>query len=205
MIRFALAGLLFLIWQSSAQAAHIPPSALVKVCRFDSDQGRADCDAFLRGSIERLQTRAVEGESGCRKEPFGPADVQAFLQFTSTHMIPDSGEAFALAFNFWGSRPREIPCNTVPGFWTNGHLLELCRADNSAESPCKSYVSALLGVTQIEEILTKNRYFCPKGSATRSDEEVFDIFQTWVAADARRANQPAALGYVQALMAAYPC
>jgi hypothetical protein len=120
-------------------------------------------------------------------------------------MIPDSGEAFALAFNFWGSRPARIPCSSVPGYWTNGHLLDLCHADDSGTSPCKFYVTALMGVTQIEEVVGKTRYFCPKGSAIRSDEEVLNNFQSWVAADPGRATGPAALGYIDAMIAAYPC
>jgi len=200
---FVLVGLLCLA--SAAQAEHFPPSAIVQVCSFNSDHDRANCDAFLRGSLERLQARAIEGQPPCRKEPFGPADIQDFLQFASTSRIPDSGEAVALAFNFWGSRTDRIPCSTVPGHWTNAHLLELCRADNSGGSPCKFYETALVGVTRIEEVINNTRYFCPKGSAIVPDEEVLEKFRSWVAADPGRAEGPAALGYIDAISAAYPC
>jgi Rap1a immunity proteins len=201
----ALAALLCLVGVAPAEAAHFPPSAIVKVCRFDSDRDRANCDAFLRGSLERLEARAIPAKVACRSEPFGPSDVSGFLQYASAHMIPDSGEAIALAFNYWASRTDEIPCNTVPGYWTAGHLLGLCLADDSGASPCKFYLSALMGMTQIEEAIANTQYFCPKGSSVRSDDETLDNFRGWIAADPRRAAEPAALGYVRAMMAAYPC
>ena len=137
--------------------------------------------------------------------PFGPGDVQDFLQFASAHMIPDSGEAVALAFNFWVSRTGDIPCSDAPGYWTNAHLLELCSADNSGGSSCKFYVSALIGITRIEEVLRNAHYFCPKGSPIRSDEEALENFRSWNAANPSRASGPAALGYVDAMIDAYPC
>ncbi len=202
---FALLGLLGLMSLSPAQAAHFPPSAIIKVCSFDSDHDRANCDAFLRGSLERFQAAAVEGKVRCRREAFGPGDVKDFQQFAAASTIPDSGEAIALTFNFWASRPDKIPCSDVAGFWTNGHLLQLCSADNSGGSSCKFYVTALMAATQIEEVLRKTQYFCPKGSPIRSDEEALDNFRSWVEADPSRANAPAALGYVDAMIAAFPC
>jgi Rap1a immunity proteins len=201
----ALAALFFLVGFAPAEAAHVPPSEIVKVCSFDSDHDRANCDAFLRGSLERLEARAIEGKVACRSEPFGPDDVNGFLRYSSAHMIPDSGEAIALAFNFWASRTEEIPCSTVPGYWTAGHLLGLCQADNSGASPCKFYITALMGITQVEEAIGNTQYFCPKGSSVRSDDEALDNFRSWIAADPRRVAEPAALGYVHAMMAAYPC
>lgn len=202
---FALAAIFCLLGLAPAWAAHFPPSAIVKVCGFDSDHDRANCDAFLRGSVERLQARAIEGKFACRREPFGSDDIRDFLNFASASKIPDSGEAVALAFNFWASRLDKIPCSDVSGFWTNGHLLELCSADNSGGSSCKFYVTALMATTQIEEVLQKSQYFCPTGSPVRSDEEALGNFRSWVEADSNRANAPAALGYVDAMIAAYPC
>lgn len=155
--------------------------------------------------MERLEARADEEKGACRSEPFGADDVRGFLHYASAHMIPDDGEAIALTFNYWASQPGQIPCNTVPGYWTAGHLLGLCVADNSGTSPCKFYITALLGITQIEEAIANTRYFCPKGSPIRSDDEALDNFRAWISADPKRAGQRAALGYVRAMKAAYPC
>ena len=200
-----LAALFCLFGLAPAEAAHFPPSAIVKVCSSESDHDRANCDAFLRGSLERLEARAVKGQSACRSAPFGRDDVRGFLRYASAHMIPDGGEAIALAFNYWASQPDQIPCNTVPGYWTAGHLSGLCLADDSGASPCKFYLSALMSVTQIEEAVANTRYFCPKGSPFRPDDEALNNFRAWISADPKRAAQPAALGYVDAMKASYPC
>jgi hypothetical protein len=197
---------LWCVWSASpAAAAHMPPSTIVTVCKFDSDHDRANCDAFLRGSLERFEANATKANSNCRTKPFGADDITSFLRYSAAHMIPDSGEAFALAFNYWGSNPQNIPCNSVPGYWTTRHLVELCTADISGGSPCKFYTASLVMVAQVEEVVTKTHYFCPKGEAVRPDEEVLENLKSWVAADPARGNEPAAIGYIDALKAAYPC
>lgn len=188
-----------------ASAAHFPPSAIVAVCKFDGEHDRTNCDAFLRGSLERFEARATRANSPCRAKPFGRDDISDFLRYAATHMIPDSGEAFALAFNYWGDDTSKIPCNSVPGYWTVRHLVELCTADNSGGSPCKFYTTALMGVTDIEQVVAKTSYFCPKGNVIRSDEDVLENLKSWVAADPGRGDEAAALGYIDALKAAYPC
>ena len=189
----------------AASAAHIPPSAMIRACASKAPLDMANCDAFLRGSMERMETRVVRGQIACRGTPFGPEDIADFLNYSSHHMIADSGEAIAQAFDYWAHNRGNIPCNDVPGYWTAGHLLELCKQDNKGFAPCKFYTTALLQETVIEEVAGNTQLFCPKGNSVRPDDEVLDVFQSWVAGAPGRAERPAALAYINALTAAYPC
>ena len=200
-----LAALLYFSGMPAALAAHTPPSNLVRVCKSDQEARKANCAAFLRGAVERLEIGAKTGATHCRTTPFGSEDVSRFLTFTESHMVPDDGEAFVLAVNFWANDTSEIPCDSVAGYWTAGYLAQSCAADDSDTSACKFYIEALVGVTQIEAILRKEQYFCPKGDAIRRDDEVRNIFRSWIAADPRRAQERAALAFIDDLKAAYPC
>ncbi len=202
---YSLMAFLCLFSIRPAFAAHVPPSAIITACASDEPAEKADCDAFLRGSLERLQVYALKGRIHCRATPFDVGDIKDLLQYASSHPMADDGEAGALTFNYWIDSSERIPCDTVPGYWTMGHLVALCSSDNSGTSPCKSYTTALLLVVNVEEVANKVTYFCPKGAAVRSDEEVLNYIKTWTTADPGRADQAAALGYIDALKAAYPC
>ncbi len=56
-----LAALLYFSGMPAALAAHTPPSNLVRVCRSDQDPLKANCAAFLRGAVERLEIGAKAG------------------------------------------------------------------------------------------------------------------------------------------------
>jgi hypothetical protein len=207
-MKYLLVWMFAFCWLAAVQparAAHFPPRGMVKVCAAKTPLEIANCDAFLRGSVERMEMRATPGKIACRRTPFGPKDVADFLNYSSHHMIPDSGEAIAQAFDYWAHNRDSIPCNDVPGYWTAGHLLGLCEQDNKGFAPCKFYTTALLQESVIEQAANNIRFFCPKGNRVRSDDELLNVFRSWVAGAPERAEQPAAIAYIDALRAAYPC
>ena len=86
-----------------------------------------------------------------------------------------------------------------------GAMISACTVDDGGGGPCKFYTTALMGVTDIEQAMVKTSYFCLKGNVIRSDREMLEILKSWIAADPRRGDEAAALGFIDVLRAAYPC
>lgn len=192
--------------QPALSQEHLAPSALVGLCSAANQSEQARCAAFLRGAAERLQLIADKSKSACRAKSFTSDDIPDFVNYASSHMIADSGEGFALAFNFFANGNfANVPCEGVPGYWSTGHLLSLCVADDGPTSACKFYTHGVGGIMDIEEAASKTSFVCAKATQDRSDGHVWTSFKSWVAEDPKRANEPAAQGYVEMLMATYPC
>ena len=188
-----------------AAAAQLAPGALISVCQSGEVAERAKCEAFVRGAMERLGVLADTMHQSCRATGFDRGDIDKVLNFAKADPVPESGEAIAMVFNYWGSDPHNVPCGAAPGNWAVSRLQALCEADMSGASTCKFYILAVTQMAQIEEVAGGTRYFCPKGNTLISDEEALGDIQHWVAAEPLRGRLPAAFGYIEALKSANPC
>jgi hypothetical protein len=158
--------------------------------------------------MERFEAHSDPKKVVCRKAPISQQDIASFVSYSAAHMIPDSGEGFALVLKYIASgagTANHVPCADVGGYWTNAHLLALCTHDNSGGSPCKFYEDSLMQTVHLEEAVGKQRYFCPDGSPIRSDDEALQHYKDWLATHKEMSEAPAALGLIDALSAAYPC
>ena len=192
---------------AAAQTPHLVPSDLIKVCTFDSPRDRANCQSYYHGVVEVFQVNAID-PAACRKESLSPADITFFIDYSKTHMLPDTSEGAAQILTYLASPPgmaAHLPCANVAGIWTSGQVSALCKLEFHDDSPCKFYMTGMLEAVQIQGAIRNIRFFCPKGNQVRPDEEALGQVSRWLAADPSRANVPAAAGFVDALRQAFPC
>lgn len=203
----ALVAFGLLLARPPASAAPFTPSMLMRVCTSNNELDRANCEAFYRGAIERFEARS-DFLRACRHSPFTRDDLNAFVSYGGEHMIPDTNEGFSLIVRYLasaGGLGEHVPCKDVPGYWTTSHYLDLCSQNMAGDSPCKFYSLPLLEAASLEPALSGRRIFCPLGDPVRGDQEVVQKFRAWLTDHPERADGPAALGFIDAMQASYPC
>lgn len=206
---FLIFAILFQPFASPVRAGELAPSGLIKTCTFDSPRDRANCQSFYHGVVEPFQVNATDPtRAPCRKEALSSADITSFLNYSQTHMLPDTSEGAVQILTYLASPPgmgAHVPCADVAGIWTSGQVSALCKLEDGESSPCKFYLTGLLESVKIQAAIQKTSFFCPKGEPVRPEDEVLNHFTQWLGANPSRAAIPAASGFVDALRQAYPC
>lgn len=185
-------------------AGHLLAADLVKVCHSDDDL--ALCDAYLRAVPERLAAMENYIGKACNKNTFDAKYIDRFRQYTQKHPAAADMDASLYALGYWTQAG--IPCQDNVPFKTVQQLQMQCASDNSGGSPCKFYITSLLELVKLQAALAKVPFVCvPPGEAgsTVDDAKIRSIYTKWVDSHPAFLKAPAALGFVDALVSAYPC
>lgn len=202
----AVCGLLFgMPVASHAQVAgHLLATDLVKVCH--SDDELALCDAYLRAVPERLSAMENYIGKACNKTTFDAKYIDRFRHYTQKHPAAADMDASLYALGYWSQAG--IPCQETVPFKTVQQLQMQCAADNSGGSVCKFYITSLLELVKLQAALAKVPFVCvppSEAGTTVDDAKIRSIYEKWVSGHPAFLKTPAALGFVDALVSAYPC
>jgi hypothetical protein len=198
------------VFVCTAHAKDLTIDQLRQACIADNTQDQKNCEAYLRGVGERLQTQKIYFNKSCRKTPVSAEDIHTFNDFIAKDNIKSELPANIYVFKYWSRDEGKIPCLETKGFWSVQDLQEICAQDYSGASPCKFYIESLTEFAKMQFTLAEQTFVCPGGSVQKSpyiigDEEILGHYAKWVKKNPELKIAPAALGFIDAMVLAYPC
>ena len=161
------------VFVCTAHAKDLTIDQLRQACIADNTQDQKNCEAYLRGVGERLQTQKIYFDKSCRKTPVSAEDIQAFNDFIAKDNIKPELPANIYVFKYWSRDEGKIPCLETKGFWSVQDLQEMCGQDYSGASPCKFYIESLTEFAKMQFTLAEQTFVCPGGSAVPVIEDWF--------------------------------
>lgn len=208
LMRCLIIFLFFVFLIPPASAKDLTADELRRVCAAAHPQDRRNCEAYLRGVGERLQTLKIYLDEPCRQTPINVDDVQQAADFLEEEKFEEDVPAHIYALKYWIKSG--IPCLNQGHFTSVQELQNSCLQDNSGKSSCKFYIESLMQIARYMSALAKKPIFCPEGKTQKSpyiisDEEVMRNFNNWIKNNPDLKQAPAALGFIDSQAVAYPC